>query len=441
MLFRKTTSGTLFFILIFFDSVFAQTLSTTPGTTAKKPEFISTYGNFSIDLPEKTMISKGFRESDETGAGVGMIYAWEFENVVYTVSYLDSAAAKENFTAREENKFLNDLNEGVRKTVRNYQGQILFEKPISSDGVAGTEIQATVGTGKLITRNYHINHKGYSTQAVFLDPKEEAKALKILDSFKIIDGRALVLKKIEQATPAPLPQKPVVKFPKSDVELSNLKGKVKIVVEESEDLTGDSFQQGKIFLSEFFYNEKGFQTKEIRYDYQGNPFQIAVYGFINGVLVAKFGSIRYSYNPPAILRPPNNEPVKAKDPRYDLKFENIFDARGRLKESKYYRNDGELSSKTMTRYEGNKVETLNYNKQGELVSKSLQTLDDKGNLIESVSQTLKPQNPERQYSYKYESFDAKGNWTKRILSEWVTEEGKSFYKPVKIHYRTFNYYD
>lgn len=427
MQFRKIKSIAIFLLMIFSNSLFAQTVS-------PKLEFVSVYGNFSIALPENPNLTKGLRNDEEPDKGAGMIYAWESENVVYTALYLDPLENTGNPTPQEKEKSLEEENTGVRETVKKYQGQIVSEKSIALGKHIGTEIHATIGAGKMIARNFQVNRRGYSIQAVLRDLNDEAKALKVLDSFKLIDGRVIFRKKIAEFTPKPLPQLPIVKTPKSDIETANLKGRVKTVVEESEDLTGNSFQQGRIISAEYFYNQKGFQTKEIGYDSRGNPFQIAVYGFIDRSLAVKFGTIRYPYNPPAPT------PQKPKDLRYDLKFKYIFDQQGRVKESKYFRNTGELSSRTLTIYDGKRTETQNFNTQGELASKTIQTFDDNGNLIESVFQILQPNILEYKTAYKYEAFDSKGNWTKRILSEWITEEGKSFYEPIKIYYRTFTYY-
>ena len=67
------------------------------------------------------------------------------------------------------------------------------------------------------------------------------------------------------------------------------------------------------------------------------------------------------------------------------------------------------------------------------------TVDDKGNKIEETEfQTLDGPVKDK-YSYAYE-FDAKGNWTKRVTSKWVTKDGKSSFVAEYILYRTLTYY-
>ena len=425
MSFRKITSTALFLLITFSASLFAQTIP---------PQFISVYGNFSIELSENPNLTRGLRNEDAPDKGAGMIYAWESENVVYTALYLDPLQTTDNLTPVEQAKNFEEINQNVRETIKKYNGKIIFERPLPIDANPGIEIQAAIGAGKMIARNFQVGQRSYSLQAVLRDLKDGRKALKVLDSFKLTDGRANVLKTIAEFTPKDLPPIPISKMRRSDLETANLKGKVKTVVEESEDLTGDAFQQGRIFAAEYFYNADGFQTREISYDMRGNPVQIAAYGFIENALAVRFGKIRK----PSEQTAPITE--KPKDLRFDLKFKYVFDKQGRVTESKYYRPGGELSSRTLTIYTANKTEAQNFNAQGELVSKTFQTFDEKGNLIESFFQMLKPTVIEYKAIYKYESVDEKGNWTRRILSEWRTEDGKSFYEPVKIQYRTFVYY-
>ena len=425
MSFRKITSTALFLLITFSASLFAQTIP---------PQFISVYGNFSIELSENPNLTRGLRNEEAPDKGAGMIYAWESENVVYTALYLDPLQTTDNLTPVEQAKNFEEINQNVRETIKKYNGKIIFERPLPIDANPGMEIQAAIGAGKMIARNFQVGQRSYSLQAVLRDLKDGRKALKVLDSFKLTDGRANVLKTIAEFTPKDLPPIPISKMRRSDLETANLKGKVKTVVEESEDLTGDAFQQGRIFAAEYFYNADGFQTREISYDMRGNPVQIAVYGFIVNALAVRFGKIRK----PSEQTAPITE--KPKDLRFDLKFKYVFDKQGRVTESKYYRPGGELSSRTLTIYTDTKTEAQNFNAQGELVSKTFQTFDEKGNLIESFFQMLKPTVIEYKAIYKYESVDEKGNWTRRILSEWRTEDGKSFYEPVKIQYRTFVYY-
>ncbi len=426
MQFLKFTCNALFLILAVKLSVAQITLP--------PPAFVSIYGNFSIALAETPYLTRGLRNDEAPDQGTGMIYAWEAEKVVYTALYLDPLDAAGNTSAAEKVKGLRLNNERVRETIDKYVGKIISEKPFALGANSGVEIRAALGTGAMIVRNFQVERREYSIQAIVSDLNDVAKALQILDSFKLIDGRALMLKKIAANTPKPLPQMPAVKTPKSDLETANLKGKVKTVTEENEDLSGDAFQQGRLFSAEYFYNQNGFLNREIRYDKRGNPVKIALYGFIGRALVAKFGTIRYPYSAPS------KTPEKPSNRQFDVKIKYFYDKQGRVNESKYYGFDGELSSRTLTVYDKNRAAAQNFNAAGELVSKTLQTFDEKGNLTASVIQSRLPKAFDYKAIYTYEEFYEKGNWTRRILSEWQTVGDKSFYVPVTINYRSFVYY-
>ena len=102
-------------------------------------------------------------------------------------------------------------------------------------------------------------------------------------------------------------------------------------------------------------------------------------------------------------------------------------------------SSGETTARDVYKYSGNQLETLFYSRDGSLNRRLVATVDDKGNKIEETEfQT--PDGPvKNKYSYAYE-FDAKGNWTKRVVSKWVTKDGKSSFVAEHILYRTLTYY-
>ena len=69
-------------------------------------------------------------------------------------------------------------------------------------------------------------------------------------------------------------------------------------------------------------------------------------------------------------------------------------------------------------------------------------LDKNGLIIEETSFDVATQKPksDRKYKYVYE-FDKKGNWIKKTTSNEVTEEGKTFFKPLYVNYRIISYYE
>jgi hypothetical protein len=94
-------------------------------------------------------------------------------------------------------------------------------------------------------------------------------------------------------------------------------------------------------------------------------------------------------------------------------------------------------------YKENQLEKLVYDEQGKLNQKYISILDENGNEIERIdAAVLEYQKTEgdRKYSIKYDSFDEKGNWTKKTTSKLIVENGKQIYKPWYADYRTITYY-
>ncbi|MBS1794386.1 MAG: hypothetical protein JSS81_11060 [Acidobacteria bacterium] len=420
-------SNRILLIVSLFALAGASTFGQTPRGASR---FVSVYGGFGLDLPATPNLARGVRNDDEPDRGAGMIYAWELGNVVYTALYLDPPDAPTAPTAAAKAGYLKENNASVRATIQKYDGKILAEKPFRLGTNRGTEIVATLGAGRMIVRNLQAGARKFSIQAVIRDLRDETRARKILDSFRLTDGRAVIRQAVIRATPAPLPQTPVVEAPRSDAAAANLRGRVKTVVEESEDLTGaGARQQGRILAAEFFYDARGRQTKEIRYDARGLPERIAVYGFLDGAPVVRFGTVSDAENAPAEKNPD------------DLKILSVYDLQGRVTETRFYGSGERLKSRTATVYNEKQSVTEYFNEQGELMSKIALTFDTRGNPVETTVQIIKPKPAEYRAAYAYQSFDKNGNWTKRTLSEWRVSDGRPTLEPVTVNYRTFAYFN
>lgn len=217
--------------------------------------------------------------------------------------------------------------------------------------------------------------------------------------------------KIRQATPAALPQTPVVKKAKSDATDEGLKGRVKSVSVSVEE-TGKSR-----IRTEQYYDNVGNLTKRIYYDYQGNPSDVTVYGFLDGKRVFETVSIRYDYDPPPPKSPPGSrsEPIPPADERYDYSSEYKYDDSGKLIEQITYSNTGKVLSRVVYTHEGNKRERTTLDSKGQISSVTKEIADSKDNLVE-VIYPARGSYGESIYSYKHEKFDSHGNWTRRTVT-------------------------
>jgi YD repeat-containing protein len=274
--------------------------------------------------------------------------------------------------------------------------------------------------------------------------KAQESAVKALDSFRLLtqaDVEAAKQKKIDEATPEPLPQAPAVRRPKSDAEDEGLKGRVKIVVTETQDLSGTWAVGGRKPSATDYYDEGGQLTKRVLYDYKGNLSEVALYGYLDGERVRNGKSVSYEYDPPPMMMPaaPAGQPAPKRDPRYSWKFKYKYDERGRLVEEDWYSNDGKLWLRYVYKYEGDKKEELVYSEDGSLNQHYLYTLDGKGNEVEEIDYDVRGGSVSERQSFSYE-LDPKGNWTKKTTSKWVTKDGREQLAPEYVTYRTITYY-
>lgn len=412
-----------------------------PTATTGAETFTSLEGRFSVALPQQI---SGYRpQSANTPEGriEGSLFNWKTTDGSFIVGYVDRPEVVEPMGKRAL-----DILRDSALAVGQGKARLISEKDISLDGHPGRELKVGLSDGFTIIRMYLVGKRIYqaivSIQTV--DQAREPNAIKILDSFKLLSQSEVDAewkKKIARATPSPLPQEPVSKRPKSDAEDDGLKGKVKTVFTETEDLSGTWSVGGRKPSSMDYYNEQGNLTKRESYDYRGNPSDIRVYGYLDGDRASHYKSIDYEYNPPPMMAPAP-APGKSKpkyDPRYSYKFKYKYDDSGRLIEEAWYGNSGELWLRYVYKYEGKQKEQLVYSKDGSLNQKYSSTLDDKGNEIEEIIYDTKDNSVREKYSYSYE-FDARGNWIKRTTSKWTTKDGKSQFEPYSMTYRTITYY-
>lgn len=251
------------------------------------------------------------------------------------------------------------------------------------------------------------------------------------------------LEKIREKTPPPLPQKPVVKRLTSDAQNDNLRGKVKSVIVEKESLTGYSQKYGRVYSSIADFDTQGNYLKQVEFESEGRPVEIAVYGYIDNQRVSRSNYITYDdfFRTDSSGANSQEGNTTKPDTRYELKYEFRYE-NGKLSERQVFNNRGSKKLRYVYNYKGNQIERLSYMADGELFYKNVTIFDKKGNEIEIIDFDVdKPQMSESD-RFKYENviFDKKGNWIKRTLSELEVENGKEVYKPNTIEYRTITYY-
>lgn len=417
-------------------------LKTLPATE----RFSSADGRFVIALPQSI---SGFAAITPKGAGInvsGSNYLWQIKEGGIQINYFDYL--DQNFSVTTEKDFADYFAGVTESTVNPSKAKIISSTRIKLGNFNGIKLDFQLPNGlKGTYRNYLIDKRQYSLTALFVQDVSEAENLinKAFDSFNLISQSKIdeeIRLKIEQSTPAPLPQEPIAKKERSEGEDEGLKGKVKTVTTESEDLSGTWSIQGRHLNSIEDYNNIGNLIKRISFDSKAKPFQVTVYGYIDGARVSNSEMINYDSDPPLMaLRAAGTKEEGKFDLRYDYKHEYKY-INGKLAENKWIRNNGVLWIRYVYNHKDNQVEELVYSEDGKLNQKYLSILDDKGNEVERINFNVLgiQRDGDSKYSIKYDSFDEQGNWTKKTTSKLVSENGKQIYKLWNIYYRTITYY-
>lgn len=296
----------------------------------------------------------------------------------------------------------------------------------------------------LVQRVYLFNNRMFRLIAVFQDKENESFVNSAFDSFSFISQSEIdaeIEKKYKSIKPVPLPQSPVVPKLKSDAEDEGLKGKVKKVIRESEDLSGTWSVQGRKMAWVTYFNEQGNFVQQDFYDYKGLPSSISVYGFIDGKRVSSDKYTSYDESPPIMAPAPlsskKEEPLKP-DTRYQMSYEFKY-LDGKLAEKIWISNTRKLWLRYVYKYSKDQLEELVYSEDGKLNQHYLKKLDDKGNEIEQTNLDVLKIYGDRKYRYEYE-FDKQGNWIKQTTYKEETENGVKVFKPYSVYYRTIIYW-
>jgi hypothetical protein len=410
--------------------------------------FSSSAGRFTVALPRSI---SGFAAQTPQAMGAnlsGGSFKWSLREGAVAIIYLDHLDP--NFFLATDQSYDEYFARLKNNMERNLNATVVSATPTRIKGASGYKYELKSANGsKLFARVYYANKRTYTLIVQVASQIEGAEALltKALDSFAVIPQEKIDsdLKKIlEASTPAALPQEPVAKKERSDAEDENIKGKVKKVTEEDEDLSGTWSLQGRNLSSIEEYNEKGNRVERIPYDdTTGHPFEVTVYGYIDGARVSKYQNIENESDPPplTVITTPRYGASKPSDNRYSYRYEYKY-AGGRLVEMQMFHNNGRTGMRYTYSYANDQMEELVYDEEGKLNQKYVYKLDEKGNFVERSDVDVFPSKSrgDRKYKISYESFDDQGNWTKKITSKLVEEGGSNIYKPWYISYRELEYY-
>lgn len=242
----------------------------------------------------------------------------------------------------------------------------------------------------------------------------------------------------------------------SELEASDLKGKVRKVSEENEYLPAhiENIKKryktdidGKREISSITeYDEKGNRTKRDAYS-SGRLFSKVVYGFLERSRISKEELITYGDEVFAVSPPVSTDKTKiekTKDSRYAFKFTYKYDESGNRIEENWLKNTGDIwINDTLIYDKYNRVieQIRRFRGEDKISSRVLVRYDDKGNLKEKIYINSSGEESEKHDSYE---FDSQGNWIKHIVSKLVSKQTtynpKGFLEPFLVSYRTITYF-
>jgi hypothetical protein len=232
----------------------------------------------------------------------------------------------------------------------------------------------------------------------------------------------------------------------TDRDADGMKGQVKLVVAEDAKLSSESGRpvEGKrvpAWTRE--YDAAGNFVREVFKARDGGVGFTMTYKFIDG---DKTSLTEYERKLPVPVAVPSiagsgRADARTRDPRFDMRYKDTFDARGNRVEQTSYLSSGELWVRDVSTFDakGREVAWARYGKDGK-VSSSKKTVYNKDGQEAEVTYFDHDGSVSEKYSYTGYKLDAMGNWVKRVAAKLVTKGGKSYFEPYQVTYRELTYY-
>ncbi|HQU83811.1 MAG TPA: hypothetical protein PKY59_11825 [Pyrinomonadaceae bacterium] len=275
--------------------------------------------------------------------------------------------------------------------------------------------------------------------AASVDEQKLAEALKLFDAVEHFSLKENVKETIASATQKTITQTPALTFPQSDAARNNLKGRVKNVRRESEDVAALTKNAERKILADETYDRTGNLLKDFWFQDSGYPTSVSVYGFVNGARVSDSEEIGYDTVLTLSIGGVNTEKLPPPDTRFENRYEYKFDAAKRLIKTTEYDNRGRLNAVYTYEFKaGNIMLEKWFNAEGKLNSTKRRKLDNKGNELTYEFWWYQQTDKETE-AYEYKKFDSFGNWTERRVVKTIVERGLKRIR-TSDEFRTITYY-
>ena len=324
-------------------------------------------------------------------------------------------------------------------------GLTVRELPYIFDGFDGVEIQATGAGGKLVSRLFFAHARFYVISATKEHAETFDSPLAILNTFRILNKEEYSAKLVEENSPRSFPQKAAIPRPASDIQQAAMKGRVKSVITEHQLPQTSTRERAR----EQYFNSSGDLEKEIFYSTNGYPTDVFTWGWVDGMRVSDNKFIDYEADEGpnengitnlvmSLDMSPNAKPVRKADERFSNRYEYSYGPSGKLLEEKTFDNTGEMSQRIVRRYGAGRNETIDYDADGSINTKTVETLDPSEHVIEEKRFDNKGK-LYIWYVYKLE-FDTMGNWIVRRTYEKKFSNRRPVQKQIDTEYRKIDYF-
>lgn len=416
-------------------------LSSLPATE----QFASLEGRFRIALPKSIQGFAALSPKQTGSSATGEQYTWKFDEGEVTLVFLDFPDSTMTGSASDLARITDNSKRQI--TQRAPSAKLLLENQSTVNGVPASYFIYDLGENGFKTVQLFIDKKRvYRIDATFKDRATEKHLVSTFATFSLITQEEIdaeLRRRYEAMKPPPLPQTPAVTRLTTDAQDEGLKGKVKKVIEESEDRSGTWGVQGRKISSIEYYDQSGALTQRDLYDSEGKPFQVTVYGYLDGKRVSRSKIDSDNESTFSELGPPRaatQGPPRKSDPRYKYSYEYNYED-GKLVERQIVHNNGRKGMRYVYKHSPNQVEKLVYSDDGKLNQRYVSILDANGNEVERTDFGVVNHDiyGDRKYKLSYE-FDAAGNWIKKVTLKEVNENGVTSWQQDYISYRTITYY-
>lgn len=214
----------------------------------------------------------------------------------------------------------------------------------------------------------------------------------------------------------------------SDMEFEGFRGQVKTVTVERAELkqSGEkAVEAGRKLQKMLTFDTDGNLVSDKVY-VQGEEFDVRTYSFLDGEKVVKHDVLTKN----VIVMKPAPGKQEPRDPRYSAKIKYKYDSQGNQTERAWVLANGRPYLRYVSKREGNRKEMMVYRDDGSLSHGYVQTLDDKGNELDSTD--VRPNYPPHEKTtYTYLEFDSQGNWTKRKQTRG--DSSSMIYRTITYH--------